>query len=95
MRTSLRSRALTGVRWSAIQNSGSRLAVFVVFLVLARLLAPEDFGLVAMAAGFVAIVETFVDMGLRTRSCNGAGGGPALPWRRRLRRSRLGLGTET
>jgi O-antigen/teichoic acid export membrane protein len=63
MRSSLRNKALTGVRWSAIQNWGSKLAGFVVFLILARLLAPQDFGLVAMAVGLAAIVETVVDMG--------------------------------
>lgn len=63
MRSSLRNKALTGVRWSAIQNWGSKLAGFVVFLILARLLAPQDFGLVAMAVGLAAIVETVVDIG--------------------------------
>jgi PST family polysaccharide transporter len=34
-----------------------------VFLVLARLLTPEAFGLVAMAAVFVALMEVFLDQG--------------------------------
>ncbi len=42
---------LYGYRW------GERLLDFVSIVVLARLLAPEDFGLVAIAASFVAIVE--------------------------------------
>lgn len=36
---------------------------FIVSLVLARLLTPEDFGLVGMATVFVGVVEAFVDFG--------------------------------
>ena len=47
---SLREQAVKGVAWSAVQNWGSNLISIGVFLVLARLLQPEAFGLVALAS---------------------------------------------
>ncbi len=35
----------------------------LAFLVLARLLAPKDFGLIALAAVVIAFLETFTDQG--------------------------------
>jgi len=37
---------------------------FVIGIILARLLAPEDFGLIAMLTVFIALAEVFVDSGL-------------------------------
>lgn len=49
--------------WSALQNWGSQLGSLLIFLVLARLLTPEDFGLVALANVFLAFVQIFTDQG--------------------------------
>lgn len=59
----LKEKAITGVAWSAIENCGRHAITFVVFLVLARLLEPDDFGLVAIAGVFVAFVQVFRDQG--------------------------------
>ncbi len=59
----LRDQAMRGVAWSAVQNWGSRAISFLVIAVLTRLLAPEAFGLVALASVYVALVEIFVDQG--------------------------------
>ncbi|HJZ06162.1 MAG TPA: lipopolysaccharide biosynthesis protein [Patescibacteria group bacterium] len=59
----LRQNAVIGVFWSGIQLWGGRVISFVVFAFLSRLLTPEDFGLVAMASLFLAIVQTFQDQG--------------------------------
>lgn len=53
MRSSLRDKALTGVRWSAIQNWGSKLAGFVVFLILAA----YDLGALRMNGEFGAALS--------------------------------------
>ena len=45
----LRERTLHGLAWSALGNAFLYVARFAVAIVLARLLAPDDFGLVAMA----------------------------------------------
>lgn len=59
----LRQQTLKGVFWSAIQNWGSQAISFVIFFVLARLLEPESFGLVALASVFFAFLELFLNQG--------------------------------
>lgn len=61
---SLRQSAAKGVVWSVIQKWGREAISFLTFIALSRLLAPEAFGLVAMATAFTAIVEIFLDQGL-------------------------------
>ncbi len=71
---SLLSRSTAGALWlGGGQIAGLALQV-VLRLVLARLLAPEDFGLVAMAMFFTAFSSHLTDLGL----------GPALVQRSRL-----------
>jgi O-antigen/teichoic acid export membrane protein len=59
----LREKAINGVLWSATQTWGVRVISFLVMIVLARLVAPEAFGLVAYAAVFIAFAQIFVDQG--------------------------------
>ncbi|MBD2073819.1 lipopolysaccharide biosynthesis protein [Phormidium sp. FACHB-592] len=60
---SIQEKALKGVFWSALQNWGSQAGSLVVFFLLARLLAPEAFGLVAMANIFLALLQIFLQQG--------------------------------
>ena len=62
----LRQKAVKGVIWSVIQSWGSRVVSLVVFFLLARLLDPEAFGLVALAGIFVTFMEVFIDQGFST-----------------------------
>ncbi len=50
--------------WIALQTWGNRLASLAVFVVLGHLLAPADFGLVAVASAFVAMTGLLLDRGL-------------------------------
>jgi PST family polysaccharide transporter len=50
-------------KWSAIQNWSSQLLSLLVFLLLARLLQPADFGLVALASVFVVVLSTLSNQG--------------------------------
>jgi polysaccharide transporter, PST family len=59
----LREKAINGVMWSATQTWGVRLISFVVMVALARLVAPEAFGLVAYATVFISFAQIFVDQG--------------------------------
>ncbi|MDF5711677.1 MAG: MOP flippase family protein [Nostoc sp. S4] len=61
--SNFRQKALEGVFWSAIQNWGRQAIAFVVFAILARLLGPETFGLVASASIFLAFIGIFLDQG--------------------------------
>ena len=64
MRASLTSRALHALAWSFVGHAGQQGVALVVGLVLARLLQPEQFGLLGMLAIFIALSERFVDSGL-------------------------------
>jgi PST family polysaccharide transporter len=59
----LQQKAVKGFVWSAIQSWGRQAITFIVFFVLARLLAPETFGLVALASVFLSFVQLFLDQG--------------------------------
>jgi O-antigen/teichoic acid export membrane protein len=61
---SLKQEAVNGVVWSAAQKWGIRAITFVVTLLLARLLLPEAFGLVAYAAVFTHFIGLFIDQGM-------------------------------
>jgi O-antigen/teichoic acid export membrane protein len=60
----LKQRTVTGVLWSAGASVTQQILNFGVTVVLARLLLPADFGLVATIAIFTGFVSLFVDFGL-------------------------------
>ena len=45
---SIKQSAIVGFIWRFLQQSGTYIVSFVVSLVLARILSPEDYGLIAM-----------------------------------------------
>lgn len=59
----MKTKAVRGVLWSLVEFGGGEGIAFVVFLVLARLVAPSDFGTVALAGAFVAFVQLFLVQG--------------------------------
>src|SRR5690625_3268975 len=61
---SLKSQASKGVFWTAAERFGQQLIQAVVFVILARLLTPEDFGLIAMLMIFFAVAQSFIDSGM-------------------------------
>jgi teichuronic acid exporter len=60
---SLRNKATSGVVWSAFERFGQVGCAFVLQIFLARLLAPEQFGLIAMVTVFITISNVLVDAG--------------------------------
>lgn len=64
MNESLTLRTARGVAWSAVQQFSIQAFNFVVFIILARLLFPKDFGIVGMAAIFMGLVALFNELGL-------------------------------
>jgi len=62
--TNLRGRAAKGVFWTATSNWGNELVRLVIFALLARLLAPEAFGLAALALIFIGFTQVIADQGL-------------------------------
>lgn len=63
MSNSLKSDTTKGVFWSLIERFGTQGVQFLVMLVMARLLSPNDYGVVGMLVVFVAIAQAFVDGG--------------------------------
>lgn len=63
---SLKSKAIKGIAWSAIDKFIVQLVQFAISLVLARMLMPEDFGLIGMLNIFIVISQTFIESGLGT-----------------------------
>jgi O-antigen/teichoic acid export membrane protein len=76
---SLRGAAVSGVAWTVLRVVASRLTGSVVFIVLARLLDPHAFGIVALASVFVVLISLLVESGF----------GEALIQRRELTRTDL------
>ncbi|MNQ22913.1 Teichuronic acid biosynthesis protein TuaB [compost metagenome] len=60
----LKSTATKGIIWSAVDKFAVQMGQFVVSIVLARILLPEDFGLLGMLAIFIAISQTFIESGM-------------------------------
>ncbi|EAW36468.1 lipopolysaccharide biosynthesis protein [Lyngbya sp. PCC 8106] len=60
---SIKQKAIQGVVWSVIQNWGSQAGSLIVFLILARLLTPEAFGLIGLANVFLAFMRIFLEQG--------------------------------
>lgn len=64
--SSLRQKAVKGLVWSAIQSWGRQAIALIIFSLLARLLGPEAFGIVASAGIFLAFIDVFLDQGFST-----------------------------
>lgn len=63
---SLKKQAINGVIWTFAQQFSIQLINFGVQIILARLLMPEVFGLIAMLTVFIAIGQTLMDGGMTT-----------------------------
>lgn len=52
--------------WRFAERCGAQFVSFIVSIVLARILAPEDYGTIALVTVFTTILQVFVDSGLGT-----------------------------
>ena len=66
MRGSIRKNTLSGLIWSGSETFVNQLFAFIQGVILARLLMPSDFGLIAMAGVFNALARTLADSGFST-----------------------------
>lgn len=60
---SLRSTALRGMLWTYMDQFGGQIINFVISVLLARILLPEEFGIIAIIWVFVAISNSLVGSG--------------------------------
>lgn len=61
---SLKIKTLRGLFWTFSEQLSVKLVMFVVQIILARILAPTDFGLIAMIMVFMSIGSSLTDSGM-------------------------------
>ena len=61
---STKAQALSGLVWRFLERFGAQGVTFVVSIILARLLDPEVYGIVAIVTVFTTILNVFIDSGL-------------------------------
>lgn len=64
--SSIKEKIIKGLFWRFAQNIGAQAINFVVSIVLARILAPEDYGVVALVTVFTNIALVFINTGFNT-----------------------------
>ena len=62
MTDDLKAKVIRGVGWSALQSWGMRLVSFLVYPILARILGPETYGLIALAGVYITLLDVFSDV---------------------------------
>jgi len=63
---SLKQQAISGIIWTFAQQFSVQIINFGVQIILARLLMPDDFGLIAMIIVFISIGQRLMDGGMTT-----------------------------
>lgn len=63
---SLKSQALHGTIWSFVERFSTQAVNFVLTIIMARLLTPNDYGLIGMLAIFISLSQVFIDGGFST-----------------------------
>lgn len=66
MAESLTNKTVRGVAWNSLDRVANYGISFLVSIVLARLLSPEDYGLIGLINIFIVIFNTILDGGLST-----------------------------
>lgn len=61
---SLRRKTITGLIWTFSQQFGVQSISFFITIILARILAPSEFGLIAMLSVFISIGSSLMESGL-------------------------------
>ena len=61
-----KTRVLSSLIWKYMECAGTQGIQFIVQIVLARLLLPEDYGIIALVIIFTSIAGVFVQSGLNT-----------------------------
>lgn len=63
MSNSLKQKTVKGVLWSSLERFSVQGIQFLVMIVMANMLTPHDYGLIAMLAVFIAVSQSLVDSG--------------------------------
>ena len=63
MPENLGKKTVKGVMWSSVERFSMQGVHFLVTLILARMLTPDDFGLIGMLLVFIAISQSLIESG--------------------------------
>ena len=63
MSDSLKQKATHGILWSALERVSVQGVQFIISIIMARLLTPDDYGLIGMLGIFLAISQSLIDSG--------------------------------
>ena len=63
MPESLKNKTVKGTIWSTLERFSVQGIQFIVMIIMARILTPEDYGLVGMLAVFIAVSQSLIDSG--------------------------------
>lgn len=66
MSNNLKIKTKKGLVWSMVERFATQGVQFLFGIILARLLSPEDYGVIAMPLVFLAIAQCFIDSGFST-----------------------------
>ena len=60
---SLKVKTAKGVIWSSIERFSVQFIQLIIQILIARILTPDDFGIIGMLAIFLAVAQSFIDSG--------------------------------
>lgn len=66
MSNNIQSQALSSLAWKMFERTGAQIIQFVVSIILARILMPEDYGAIALITVFTALATVFIQSGFPT-----------------------------
>ena len=66
MSNNVKTNVISSLFWKFAERIGAQGVNLIVSIVLARILAPEDYGIVALVTIFITISNVFIENGLPT-----------------------------
>ena len=62
----MKNKIISSLIWKFLERGGTQIVQFIIQIVLARLLLPDDYGVVAIVMIFITIANVFVQNGFNT-----------------------------
>jgi teichuronic acid exporter len=66
MQSNLKNQVILSLIWKLLERAGTQGIQFILQIILARLLQPNDFGLIVLVTIFITLANVFVQSGLNT-----------------------------
>lgn len=62
----LRSKAISAVKWTALERVGIQILQFAIGIIVARLISPSEYGIMGMLTIFISLGSAMLDSGFGT-----------------------------